>query len=239
MKTNKLLKPNRLTLAVRAAMNPKSLTGAALVLAASQSHAAVINVGGACTLVRAIVAANNDTMATGHCRKGLGPDTIVLPPNSVQTLTAVNNVAPYGPTGLPVIRRELTIHGEWVESPARTLYSTICTDAGNGYVQADYGPSDLRQWHATCFRAKGQWRRAGLQLCCFGVTVREFAKQRRVWSAREFVNCGILVDSTSRVSRYKSSIVHNAWGSTTIDLGSMLHPTMWRRCWQIVFWSGT
>ena len=57
------MKANKLTLAIRAAMSPQALTGAALVLAASQSDAAVINVGGACRLVRAIVAANNDTKA--------------------------------------------------------------------------------------------------------------------------------------------------------------------------------
>ena len=98
------MKANKLTLALRTAMSPQALTGTALVLAASQSHAAVSNVGEACTLVRAIVAANNDTTATGHCRKELGPDTIVLPPNSVQTLAAINNVASYGSTELPVIR---------------------------------------------------------------------------------------------------------------------------------------
>jgi hypothetical protein len=102
------MKPNKLTLAVRAAMNPKTLTGAALVLAATQADAAVINVGGACTLVRAIVAANNDTTATGGCRKGLGPDTIVLPHSSTQVLSAINNTN-YGPTGLPTIRTQITI----------------------------------------------------------------------------------------------------------------------------------
>ncbi len=78
MKTNKSLKPNRLTLAIRAAMSPQALTGAALVLAASQSHGDVIPVTKACTLVRTIVASNNGTTVTGHYRKGLGPDTIVL-----------------------------------------------------------------------------------------------------------------------------------------------------------------
>ncbi len=63
------MKLNKLTLAVRAAMSPKTLTGAALVLAASQADAAVINVGGACTLVRAIVAANNDTTTAWLMRK--------------------------------------------------------------------------------------------------------------------------------------------------------------------------
>ena len=59
MKTNKLLKPNRLPLAVRAAMNPKVLRGATLVLAGCQANAAVINVSGTCTLVRPSVAATS------------------------------------------------------------------------------------------------------------------------------------------------------------------------------------
>src|SRR5680860_1125760 len=58
----------------------RSLAGVAVLLAlgAQPAMAATINVGGACTLVRAIVAANNDTTATG-CKKGAGADTIVLP----------------------------------------------------------------------------------------------------------------------------------------------------------------
>jgi hypothetical protein len=39
-----------------------------------------------------------------------GADTIVLPPNSVQMLTAVNNTN-YGPAGLPTIRTQSTIQG--------------------------------------------------------------------------------------------------------------------------------
>jgi hypothetical protein len=81
MKTNKLLKPSKLTLAICAAMSPQALTGAALVLAGSQADAAVIPVTKACTLVKAIVAANNDTTANG-CRKGGGADAIVLPPGT-------------------------------------------------------------------------------------------------------------------------------------------------------------
>jgi hypothetical protein len=82
-----------------------------LVLGQAPALAATINVGGACTLVRAIVAANNDTTASGNYTKGRGADTIVLPRNSTQTLTAVNNTTPYGPTGLPFIRSVITIAG--------------------------------------------------------------------------------------------------------------------------------
>jgi hypothetical protein len=96
----------------------RSLAGLALLLVLGQAPAlaAMINVGASCTLVKAIVAANNDTTASGNCTKGRGADKIVLPRNSTQTLTAVNNTTPYnttpyGPTGLPVIRSEITIVG--------------------------------------------------------------------------------------------------------------------------------
>src|SRR5215218_8052372 len=80
----------------------RSLAGVALLMALGQAPAmtATINVGGTCTLVRAIHAANNDTRANGRCAKGSGADRIVLPTNSMQTLTAVDN----DDNGLPVIR---------------------------------------------------------------------------------------------------------------------------------------
>jgi hypothetical protein len=56
------------------------------------------------------VAANNDTTATGHCRKGFRADTIVLSINSRQTLATVNNTN-YGPTELRTIRSDITIDG--------------------------------------------------------------------------------------------------------------------------------
>jgi hypothetical protein len=90
----------------------RSLAGLALLLALGQAPAlaATLNVGGTCTLVRAINAANSDTTASGHCTKGAGADTIVLPSGSTQRLTSINNRV-YGPTGLPVIRSIITIAG--------------------------------------------------------------------------------------------------------------------------------
>jgi hypothetical protein len=73
-------------------------------------QAATIPVGGACSLVDAITAANTDT-ATGGCVAGSGADTIVLPAGSTHTLTSVHNDT-YGPTGLPVIRSAITIAGQ-------------------------------------------------------------------------------------------------------------------------------
>jgi len=109
---DKAVKQNKLALAVRAAINAKALTGAALLCAMNPASAAVINVGGTCSLAlaRAIVSANNDVSPQGFCRPGRGAHTIVWPPKSIQTLTAVNNTN-YGPTGLPTIRTPITILG--------------------------------------------------------------------------------------------------------------------------------
>src|SRR5215208_3168729 len=81
----------------------------ALLIALGQAPAlaATINVGGTCTLVRAINAANNDTRANGRCAKGSGADRIVLPQGSTQRLTTVNN----DDNGLPTIRSTITIVG--------------------------------------------------------------------------------------------------------------------------------
>lgn len=65
-----------------------------LVLLARLSYgpasAATIHVNATCTLVDAITAANKDR-ATGGCTAGYQADTIMLPPNSIQMLIAVNN----------------------------------------------------------------------------------------------------------------------------------------------------
>jgi hypothetical protein len=88
------------------------LAGVALMLALGQSPAiaATIPVGGNCTLIDAITAANTDS-ATGGCPAGNGADTIVLPQGSTHTLTAVHNDT-YGSTGLPVINSAIMIEGQ-------------------------------------------------------------------------------------------------------------------------------
>lgn len=98
-----------------------SLAGAALLFALGQGQAiaATINVGGGCSLVDAITAANADS-ATGGCTAGNGADTIVLPASSIHTLTSVNN-STHGSSGLPVISSEIVIEGNG---------STITRDGG-------------------------------------------------------------------------------------------------------------
>ncbi len=94
----------------------QSLAGVALLLTLGQAPAlaATINVNGGCTLINAITAANSNA-ATNGCPAGdppdIGADTIVLPPNSLQILTTVNNVT-HGPNGLPVITSDITINGQ-------------------------------------------------------------------------------------------------------------------------------
>jgi len=91
----------------------RSLGGLALLCALGQAptFAATIEVDGtSCTLVDAITAANNDG-PVGGCTAGSGADTIVLPANSIHTLTAVNNTADSSPNGLPPIVSTITIAG--------------------------------------------------------------------------------------------------------------------------------
>jgi hypothetical protein len=98
-----------------------SLAGMALLLTLGQgqSSAATINVttnvpdikaDGRCSLVEAIVNANNDAATHPDCTAGNGADTIVLQPGSVHTLTNINNTFS-GPIGLPVLTSEITIEG--------------------------------------------------------------------------------------------------------------------------------
>jgi hypothetical protein len=99
-----------------------SLAGAALLLALGQGVAAAatlkvtttnpnINDGdGKCSLIEATINANADAQVHPDCPSGSGADTIVLPKNSLHSLTAVDNTT-YGPTGLPLITSQITIQG--------------------------------------------------------------------------------------------------------------------------------
>lgn len=103
----------------------RSLGGIALLCALGQAPAlaATINVGGGCTLIDAITAANNDA-PTGGCTAGSDADTLVLLAGSTHTLTAVNNsgsVYLYSPNGLPLVTSAITIDGNG---------STITRDSG-------------------------------------------------------------------------------------------------------------
>jgi hypothetical protein len=102
-----------------------SLAGAALLLALAQEPvtAATITVStsnpniaadGQCSLVEAIVNANNDAATHADCPAGSGADMIVLPANANVTLNAVYGMtySQFGsPVGLPPITSRITIEG--------------------------------------------------------------------------------------------------------------------------------
>jgi parallel beta helix pectate lyase-like protein/VCBS repeat protein len=102
-----------------------SLAGAALLLALGQgvSNAATITVttnnpyvisDGQCSLIEAIVNANNDAATYPDCPAGSGADTIVLPANANLALSAVyaRTYGQFGdPVGLPPITSRITIEG--------------------------------------------------------------------------------------------------------------------------------
>src|SRR5258705_9660712 len=108
-----------------------SLAGSALLLGLAQSAtAATINVttnvpdindaDGKCSLIEAIINANNDAATHPDCAAGDGADTIVLAQNSTHTLTHY-----YGPfslafLGMPVITGTLTIQGNGAKIVARS-----------------------------------------------------------------------------------------------------------------------
>src|SRR5690242_9080086 len=91
-----------------------SLAGAALLLALGQgiATAATITVttndpnvvsDGQCSLVEAIVNANNDAATYPDCAAGSGADTIVLPANANVILSAALGTTGIVPVGLPPI----------------------------------------------------------------------------------------------------------------------------------------
>src|SRR5262245_23323880 len=108
-----------------------SLAGAALLLALGQgvATAATITVttndpriiaDGECSLVEAIVNANNDAATHPDCPAGSGADTIVLPANAYVMLSnpyVTHYTTPFGttfsgpPFGLPLITSRITIEG--------------------------------------------------------------------------------------------------------------------------------
>jgi hypothetical protein len=99
-----------------------SLAGAALLLALGQgvATAATITVttnnpniasDGQCSLIEAIVNANNDAATHADCAAGSGADTLVLPANGNLTLSNANATLYGASVGLPLITSRITIEG--------------------------------------------------------------------------------------------------------------------------------
>jgi hypothetical protein len=106
-----------------------SLAGAALLLALAQgmTHAATITVDtnvpkvksdGLCSLIEAIINANNDAATHSDCTAGSGADVIELAAGTTHTVTN-SHTNYYGSTGLPRITSEITIEGNGARIAAK------------------------------------------------------------------------------------------------------------------------
>jgi hypothetical protein len=94
---------------------------------------------GQCSLIEAIVNANNDAATYPDCAAGSGADTIVLPANANVTLSAVDNTT-FGPTGLPLITSRITIEGNGAtiarQANASPLRLLTVANSGNLTLQS-------------------------------------------------------------------------------------------------------
>lgn len=111
---------------------------------------------GDCSLIEAIVNANNDSAlyaSPGECVAGAGADTINLPAGGSFTLTAAYGYEYYSDTGLPLIDSDITIEGNGAEitrDGAAGPFRILAVGAGgdltlndatlsNGYAEEDGG----------------------------------------------------------------------------------------------------
>jgi hypothetical protein len=143
-----------------------SLAGAALLLALGQGvgTAATITVttndpniaaDGECSLIEAIVNANNDAATFPDCAAGNGADTIVLPANAN---IAVSNAYPtptllyLGPVGLPPISSRITIEGNGAtiaRQGSAPDFTLIFVKGNNSIGGAPPTPGDLTLQYVT------------------------------------------------------------------------------------------
>ncbi|QBB69366.1 hypothetical protein ELE36_02675 [Pseudolysobacter antarcticus] len=107
-----------------------------VLLLTSAGHAATITVGGACTLVDAINAAETD-IAVGNCAAGAGNDDIVLTTDVV--LSLASGTTGFEPTGLPPITTLITIHGNGhtISRAATAANFMLITVSSSGVLALD------------------------------------------------------------------------------------------------------
>jgi hypothetical protein len=126
----------------------RSLAGAALLLALGQGVATAatipvttndprVRADGQCSLIEAIINANNDAATHADCAPGSGADTIVLPADADVALRAKYDNT-YGRTGLPLITSSMTIEGNGariVRRGARKFRLLAVSNSGNLTLQ--------------------------------------------------------------------------------------------------------
>ncbi|QLQ06416.1 MAG: hypothetical protein HZY76_10420 [Anaerolineae bacterium] len=96
---------------------------------------------GQCSLIEAIVNANDDAATHADCLAGSGPDTIELPVGTY-TLTLVNNVNSGG-NGLPLVTSVITINGHGSTITRSTAAGTPAFRIANVVPGGDLTLNDL------------------------------------------------------------------------------------------------
>jgi hypothetical protein len=193
-----------------------SLAGAALLLALGQglATAATITVttndsriipDGQCSLVEAIVNANNDAATHSDCPSGSGPDTIVLPANDYIMLsnpyvtrysTPIGTTFSGPPFGLPVITSQITIEGNGTTIHRHKNAPAFGLIGVRGNFPQPSTPGDLTLQNVTLSGGSG------------GVS-----------------NNGTLSIKNSIISGNTGSGVSNSYGTLTIENSTISHNT--------------
>ena len=198
-----------------------SLAGAALLLALGQGVAAAATItvttnnpniiaDGQCSLIEAIVNANNDAATHADCAAGSGADTIVLPANANIILSAVYGMtyAQFGsPVGLPPIASQITIEGNG---------ATIAR-------QANAPVFGLMAVRGNVFQGVGVPPSPGGDLTLQNVTLRGGS------SFGGLSNNGTASIKNSIISGNTGSGVSNSYGTLTIENSTISHNTSQRR----------
>jgi hypothetical protein len=226
----------------------RSLAGAALLLALGQglASAATITVttnkpniiaDGQCSLIEAIVNANNDAATHADCAAGSGADTIVLP-TATHKLTNVNNSTYYyGSTGLPWITSPITIQGNGatiirrggaafrliaVESSGNLTLQNVTLKGGN----SDYGGGILNHGTLTIQSStlSGNTASSGGGIANSGYGIITIENSTISGNTAQYVGggvanycCGTLSIENSTISKNSASI----WGGGVFSFGPL------------------
>jgi hypothetical protein len=213
----------------------RTLAGAALLLALGHGvgHAATITVNttipkvnssdGLCSLIEAIVNANDDAATHSDCAAGSGADVIQLPAASTHTVT--NKFTNYfGATGLPTITSEITIEGNGgkiagkkgasfrliaVESSGDLILSNVTVSGGSqnhGGAIFNYGTLTINDSTITGNKANlggGVFNGAAAVLTIDGSTV---AKNTAAYGGGVYDYSGVVTITNSTITGNKSFV---------------------------------
>jgi hypothetical protein len=239
----------------------RTLAGAALLLALGHGvgHAATITVNttipkinssdGLCSLIEAIINANDDAATHSDCVAGSGADVIQLP--AAATITVANTFTHYyGATGLPTITSEITIEGNGgkiagkkgasfrliaVESSGDLTLSNVTVSGGSqnhGGAIFNYGTLTINDSTITGSKANlggGIFNGSAAVLTIDGSTV---SKNTAGYGGGVYDYSGVVTITNSRVTGNKSFVdgggVYERSGTLAIQYSTISNNTSGR-----------